>query len=109
MRRNDIFQPSWVPFEAGKEGYCVYLACCANGTLYVGSTSDLERRLAAHNAGQGGRYTRRNRPLILLAAWSFPTRSLARQAERSLKQKSPEQKLQLVEQFPLSSVRRQGA
>lgn len=101
MRRNEWTGQCWIPFEVGMKGFFVYLACCANGTLYVGYTSNVEHRLAAHNAGQGGRYTRRNRPLTLMGAWSFPTRSLALQAERYLKRQSPEQKLQFVGRFAL--------
>ena len=36
----------------------VYLLRCARDTLYCGWTNDLVRRLAAHNAGTGGKYTR---------------------------------------------------
>lgn len=57
------------------EEYYVYLACCANGTLYVGYTSNVEQRIAAHNAGLGGRYTRSNRPISLVAAWPFNSKS----------------------------------
>jgi putative endonuclease len=71
----------------------VYLACCANGTLYVGSTQNVTRRLAQHNAGQGGRYTRAQRPLTLVASWAFPSRRAARQAEQAMKRLPPEQKL----------------
>ena len=39
-------------------GY-VYILRCSDGTLYVGSTIDLDRRLAQHQAGQGSAYTRR--------------------------------------------------
>lgn len=76
--------------------FYVYLACCANGTLYVGYTQNVEKRIAAHNAGQGGRYTRINRPLTLVAIWSFNSRAEAIRAERSLKHLSPEEKLLLA-------------
>ncbi len=46
----------------------VYMLRCADGTLYVGSTVDLERRLAQHQAGEGAAYTRRRRPVELF--WS---------------------------------------
>ena len=48
----------------------VYLLRCADGTLYCGWTTDLERRLAAHNAGRASRYTRSRLPVEL--AWSQP-------------------------------------
>jgi putative endonuclease len=79
------------------EKHFVYLASCANGTLYVGYTTHVERRLAAHNAGYGGRYTRANRPVSLVAAWPFNSRSEALQAERALKRLPPEQKMRMAE------------
>ncbi len=36
----------------------VYVVRCANGSLYTGYTKDIEARIAAHNEGKGGRYTR---------------------------------------------------
>ena len=45
--------------------YYVYLLRCADGTLYTGFTNDLARRLAAHNAGRGAKYTRGRRPVEL--------------------------------------------
>ena len=49
----------------------VYLLRCADGTLYCGSTTDLERRLREHAAGgvRGARYTRGRGPLTLAASW----------------------------------------
>ena len=47
-----------------------YMLACADGTLYVGSTIDLTRRLAQHQAGEGSRYTsRRDRQPVRLV-WS---------------------------------------
>ncbi|SRR6266487_3745200 len=83
------------------ERYFVYIACCANGTLYVGYTMNVETRLAGHNAGQGGRYTRLNRPLTLVASWAFNSRREALRAERQLKHLSPERKWALVASTPL--------
>lgn len=48
----------------------VYLLRCADGTLYCGITNDIEKRLAAHNAGRASRYTRARLPVRL--AWSEP-------------------------------------
>ena len=49
---------------------CVYMVRCADGSYYVGSTIDLERRLWEHNEGLGSSYTRRpgRRPVTLV--WS---------------------------------------
>ncbi len=46
--------------------YLVYMLRCADGTLYTGITTDLERRLAEHNGTvRGARYTRSRRPVEL--------------------------------------------
>ena len=83
------------------EPYYVYVACCANGTLYVGSTRNVEQRMAAHNAGQGGRYTRTNRPISLMAAWPFNSQAEALRAERALKRLPRERKLAMAESATL--------
>ncbi len=46
--------------------YSVYILKCGDGSLYTGLTCDLERRLAEHQAGRGGRYTRSHRPVELV-------------------------------------------
>ena len=78
------------------EHYFVYMARCANDTFYVGYTTNVQARLACHNAGQGGRYTRTKRPLTLIASWAFTNSREARRAERQLKRLSPEKKQALV-------------
>jgi putative endonuclease len=45
-----------------------YMLRCSDGTYYVGSTTDLEARLAQHQEGVGAAYTRRRRPVVLV--WS---------------------------------------
>jgi putative endonuclease len=79
------------------EGQYVYMLCCVDGTLYTGYTKNVERRLAAHNAGKGGHYTRAHRPVSLVAAWTFETKSEALKAEYKLKRLSRAQKLRLLE------------
>lgn len=87
--------------EAAEEHY-VYLACCANGTFYVGYTRNVERRIAVHNAGHGGKYTRSRRPLMLVAVWSYSSRVEALRAERKLKSLPHERKRKLAEApYPL--------
>ena len=45
----------------------VYLVRCADGTLYAGITTDINRRVAEHNSGGGlgARYTRGRGPVTL--------------------------------------------
>lgn len=76
-----------------------YILLCADGTLYSGWTNDLTRRLAAHNAGRGAKYTRSRRPVSLLYAESFPTRSEAMRREAAFKRMTHRQKLALAEAY----------
>ena len=48
-----------------------YIVRCRDGTFYVGSTFDLDRRLTEHNAGFGAAYTRPRRPVRLVWAAEF--------------------------------------
>lgn len=43
-----------------------YILKCSDGTYYVGSTWDLEKRLYEHNSGMGSNYTRKRLPLNLV-------------------------------------------
>lgn len=76
----------------------VYVVRCVNGSLYTGYTKDIEARIAAHNEGKGGRYTRTHRPVELMASWSFATKREALQVEYRIKQLSRRKKLELVQQ-----------
>ena len=74
-----------------------YLVRCADGTLYAGWTNDLSRRVAAHNAGHGAKYTRSRRPVILCYCEAFPTRAEAMRREAALKRLPRAKKLALCE------------
>jgi putative endonuclease len=89
-----------------QEEHYVYMACCANGALYTGYTTHVKQRIAAHNAGVGGRYTRSNRPIVLLAVWRFNSRAEALHAERSIKRLSHDRKLALAESAALAQGER---
>lgn len=59
----------------------VYILRCADGTLYTGITTDIERRLKEHNSSdRGARYTRSRRPVRL--AWSEEAESHAAASRR---------------------------
>lgn len=49
------------------ETWFVYIARCTDGSLYTGIALDIARRIAAHDAGRGARYTRGRGPLALCA------------------------------------------
>ncbi len=64
----------------------VYILCCRDGRYYVGSTrSTLERRVAEHNEGIYGGYTKSRRPLQLVFSQEFDRIDDAVAAERKLK------------------------
>lgn len=74
-----------------------YLLLCADGTLYAGSTPDMERRLREHNTGKAGaKYTRGRRPVILAYREDFADIAEARARERALKKLPRVQKLSLI-------------
>ena len=75
--------------------WCVYLLTCADGTLYCGVTSDLERRLAMHNGllAGGAKYTRGRRPVSLAACTEGLTRGEALRLEAKVKKKPRSEKL----------------
>ena len=74
-----------------------YIVSCADGTLYTGWTNDLDRRLAAHNAGRGGKYTRARLPVTLVYHETFATKKEAMAREWAIKQLTRRQKLLLIE------------
>ena len=56
----------------------------SDGKMYIGQTSDLEKRIERHNAG-GSRYTKGKGPWNLIFSIEFSTRSEAIQMEQKLK------------------------
>ena len=46
----------------------VYILECADGSYYVGSTTNLDMRLHQHQQGMGAQYTRHRRPVRLVFA-----------------------------------------
>ena len=72
-----------------------YLLRCADDTLYCGITNDLEKRLAAHNAGTASKYTRTRVPVKLVFAEPCADRSVASKREREIKRMPRSEKLKL--------------
>ena len=77
-----------------------YMLVCADGTLYTGWTNDLEKRLAAHNAGKGAKYTRSRCPVRLLYYEEFAEKSEAQRRECEIKRLPREKKLALASHLP---------
>ena len=74
----------------------VYVLRCADDTLYTGYTTDVQRRVAEHDAGEGAKYTRGRTPVDLVYAESFDSRSAAMSREYELKEYSKAEKERLV-------------
>lgn len=74
-----------------------YILRCGDGSLYTGWTDDLQRRLAAHSAGRGGKYTRSRLPVELVYSESFETKHEAMSRECHIKRLSRAEKLALIE------------
>lgn len=75
----------------------VYMLECADGTLYTGYTTDVERRLDEHDSGAGAKYTRGRTPVDLVHSESYDTRSAAMAREYEIKQLTRAEKEQLIE------------
>lgn len=74
----------------------VYMLRCGDGSLYTGSTIDVERRLREHQGGTGARYTRSRPPVTLAYAEEAPDRSAAQRREAAIKKLPRAQKLKLI-------------
>ena len=79
--------------------YYVYLLRCGDETLYTGYTNDLKRRLTAHNAGKGAKYTRSRLPVDLVYSENFSNKSSALRRECAIKRLSRAEKLSLIQSF----------
>ncbi|ELZ19279.1 GIY-YIG nuclease family protein [Natrinema limicola] len=76
--------------------HVVYVLECADGSLYTGYTTDLERRVAEHDAGDGAKYTRGRTPVELRYHERFDSKSAAMSREYEIKQLPRAEKEQLV-------------
>ena len=82
----------------GKISY-FYVLHCQDDTFYGGYTTDLERRLEEHNQGIGAKYTRprSRRPVLMIYAEAFSTRSEATKAEYAFKKQTRKKKKDYLE------------
>ncbi|MBT2571550.1 GIY-YIG nuclease family protein [Planococcus sp. ISL-110] len=73
-----------------------YVLECADQSYYAGYTNDLEKRLAAHNAGKGAKYTRAKGPSKLIHHECYDTKTAAMKAEYAFKQLTKIQKIRYI-------------
>lgn len=86
--------------------YYTYLLRCTDGSLYVGISTDLTRRMEEHRSGTcpHSKYTRTHPPKELCAAWESSDRASASRLEYRLKQRTKPQKEILAAGGALSQV-----
>lgn len=75
----------------------LYILRCADGTLYTGITTDVERRFAEHSSGKGAKYTRGRAPLELVYSEECGDKSTALKRELEIKSLSREEKMKLIQ------------
>jgi putative endonuclease len=76
-------------------GWHTYIIKCNDDSLYTGITINLEKRLAAHNAGKGAKYTASRRPVQLVYCEGAANRSEASKRENTIKKLNRNDKLAL--------------
>lgn len=78
--------------------YFTYILQCADNTLYVGCTNNIEKRLREHNhSKKGAHYTKIRRPVVLLYQETYTNLSDARHREAEIKRMKREEKLGLIQ------------
>ena len=70
--------------EIKKKMAHLYILRCADDSLYVGSTDDLETRLKRHKSGYAADYTKLHAPVELIYTEEYPTYKEAFNRERQL-------------------------
>jgi putative endonuclease len=76
--------------------YVVYILRCKDQTLYTGITNDLAKRLQAHRAGKGAKYTASHPPEAVVYTKRCRTRGAALRCEIKIKNLTRAQKLVLI-------------
>ena len=86
-----------------------YLLRCADGTYYCGWTNCIQKRLAAHNAGTGSKYTRARLPVTLAYLERLATRKEAMQREAAIKRMTRAEKEKLIQSACAGSAKSSDA
>ena len=77
----------------------VYIVQCSDGSLYTGITKNIDDRISQHNAGQGAKYTRSRRPVVLVYQEVAENHGAALRRENAIRRLRPEMKRVLVAEF----------
>lgn len=76
--------------------YYVYMLLCHDQTFYTGTSNNVEKRVATHNAGKGAKYTKTRRPVRLMYTEELENKSQALKREIAIKKLSRPQKVTLL-------------
>jgi len=76
--------------------YYIYVLLCKDGSYYIGSTNDIQKRFLDHLNGRGARYTKSHKPEKLIYQEKFSTKSEALKREAELKKWIKTQKSALI-------------
>ena len=82
--------------NSSDNSWYVYILRCADGSLYTGITTDLDRRCKQHNAGTASRYTRSRLPVELVYQEARDSQSKALKRELEIKALTRQQKQSLI-------------
>lgn len=74
----------------------LYILHCADDTLYTGITTDVQKRLEAHQSGKGAKYTRGRAPLTLVYREVCGSHSDALKRELQVKRMTRAQKNRMI-------------
>ncbi len=74
----------------------LYIVLCSDASLYTGITTNIKRRIRAHNTGRGAKYTKGRGPVELVHMRMFSNRSDASKAESKVKKLSRKKKIELI-------------
>jgi len=76
--------------------YYLYVLQCSDGSLYTGTTNDIEKRLATHSQGKGSKYVRAHLPFKLVYSEQFESKIDALKREYEVKQWSRQKKMKVL-------------
>jgi predicted GIY-YIG superfamily endonuclease len=85
-----------MPASAPADSFFVYVLICADGSFYVGHTSNVQDRVKVHNQGRGALWTACRRPVALAYQEQHRSEADAVARERQLKRRTHAKKLALI-------------
>lgn len=82
--------------QKNNKKFYVYIILTVNNKLYCGYTDNVEKRYKLHKEGKGAKFTRANKPFMLVYSAEFETKQEAQTEERRIKKLSRKKKEELV-------------